>query len=353
MKWKFYKLVTQLPPILRYNIVRIGFSPTLTPMSTVKVYAVDWALQHTPGRKKENFMYNTWSKLLLLCVIALSQTQCITGYIVGRYTAYSAITGTDVSIGKLEIEIPPIIIIEEIVTIPLFPATFVLGATVGSLAGAVDLPRINAENAAENPATSKERLADLAESSRAIVRSSVARNPNTSGDTLRRLGNDRDYVVRSGVAENPNAPADVLLKLSSDPEEFVREQVGSNIHTSGEALCQLATDKNCNVRCSVVANPKTPDHVLQKLAGDESPNVRENVAGNPRTTGDLLQKLSEDHVSYVRIKVAQNPHTPPTVLKKLADDEDTDVRRAVAENPSTPTEVLKKIESARPEIKTF
>jgi len=65
-----------------------------------------------------------------------------------------------------------------------------------------------------NPSTSAETLAKLADSPAVPVRLSLAQNPKTPVDILRKLSNDTSRKVLYSLVANPSTPDDVIEKLS-------------------------------------------------------------------------------------------------------------------------------------------
>jgi hypothetical protein len=59
----------------------------------------------------------------------------------------------------------------------------------------------------------------------------LANNPSTSPETLARLANDKKWRIRRHVAENPNTPSETLERLAGDLDWFVRYTVANNPNT--------------------------------------------------------------------------------------------------------------------------
>jgi hypothetical protein len=103
----------------------------------------------------------------------------------------------------------------------------------------------------------------------------IAENPKTSPETLARLADDEEWIVRRSVAQNPNTPPEALERLANEDDPRVRERVAFNHNTQPQTLERLANDADYWVRRLVVNNPNTPKETINLLLSDNREEVRE------------------------------------------------------------------------------
>jgi predicted RNA-binding Zn-ribbon protein involved in translation (DUF1610 family) len=247
---------------------------------------------------------------------------------------------------------------------------------------------------AEEPATSAERLRELAGHMDYDVREAVARHPNTPEATLRQLFLADDSLatdvldnpsltqaiwlelartgqpwVLSKIAGSKNAPPDALRivadqvrhRLSDDwtgdEDAFdssdvgdVLESLADNPGTPTEVLADVARLNRARVPSergdydeALAKHPATPPALLTDLARSEDDSTREAVAAHPRTPAPVLESLAADTDWSVREAVAKRTEVSPETLKRLGKDEDSSVREAARANPSYPRFSLRKM----------
>ena len=108
-----------------------------------------------------------------------------------------------------------------------------------------------------------------------------------SDDELRGMGAHPDWRVRIDAACDPFTPVDVLAELGQDVESAVRDSVATNESTAVDVLRQLAEDRDPGVRASLVRNPRVPDDVASTLCDDPDvlrttrARVREHAGRRP------------------------------------------------------------------------
>lgn len=239
---------------------------------------------------------------------------------------------------------------------------------------------------AANPNTPPERLAGLAKSSGALVRSLVAKNPNTPTATLAQLINSyadefaQNPVLPLLLLDQPNffgalpeqaiqalarcrqlpeelysllvqthpytlarTPllAPVLFPLlAASREPYVRERLALHKDLPVEILLRLARDQRMEVRRAASQHPSLPEEALLALADDKSQKVRFALVENPRTPLALRLRLLRSGDRRARKYLARKLDTPPALLAQLAQDFVTDIRLAAARNTQTPAESL-------------
>ncbi|GAA4767730.1 hypothetical protein [Citricoccus nitrophenolicus] len=175
---------------------------------------------------------------------------------------------------------------------------------------------------AENPETSRARLATLSRNAYAPIRQAVAQNPNTSSKTLTELADDRDTRVFVGVSAggndterdkienaalmNPNIPVEVLSRVAREAPVlgvFHRlDAVAQNPNTPADALAHL-----WSAASSGYAFESSGLHI----------HLLESLAGNPSNTPEQLMLMAEEHKDHRNImgSLAQNPASPADALR--------------------------------------
>jgi hypothetical protein len=98
-------------------------------------------------------------------------------------------------------------------------------------------------------------------------------NPIASPNRLRELAQDCRAVIRARVAENIYTPLDVLEQLSVDPSPDVRMSVTLNNAAPVVLRWVLATDPCPDVRFAIAENSHTAMAILVWLTADENPYV--------------------------------------------------------------------------------
>lgn len=161
-----------------------------------------------------------------------------------------------------------------------------------------------------------------------------ARHPATTADRLTELANEFWPNIRLGVASNPSTPAHVLEALSRDSKAEVREVVAGMVGLPGDAVTRLAADKVEAVRVQVARRENLARDILKQLVRDKSAKVREAVAVHPKLEAEvveaLLASLANDAQPAIRAAVARHPAVPERLLEVLANDDAHEVRLAVS-----------------------
>jgi predicted RNA-binding Zn-ribbon protein involved in translation (DUF1610 family) len=240
---------------------------------------------------------------------------------------------------------------------------------------------------AEDPATSAERLQELAGHMDYDVREAVARHPNASESTLRRLFESDDSLA-TDVLDNPSLPAGLWVELAQTGEPWVLSKIAGSDKAPQDALRIVAEkvaerlsddwtgDEDAfdsadvgDVLESLAENPAStsgvlvdvarlnrgrvpsergdydealakhsacPPGLLAELAGSGDDSTREAVAAHPATPVDVLELLANDSEWSVREAVARRTELSPQTLKRLGKDNDSSVREAARANPSYP-----------------
>jgi hypothetical protein len=93
-----------------------------------------------------------------------------------------------------------------------------------------------------------------------------------------------------------------LRELALHPSPAIRARVAENIHTPADILEVLSHDASAEVRTSVTLNRSTPLVVFWILATDHCPDVRFAIAENPHTVVEILIWLSADDNPYVALR---------------------------------------------------
>ncbi|HEX2079171.1 MAG TPA: hypothetical protein VHG08_15710 [Longimicrobium sp.] len=228
--------------------------------------------------------------------------------------------------------------------------------------------RKRARKEAEDPATSPERLDELAQHMDPEVREAVARHPRTPEATLRRLV-EADDSLATEVLDNPSLPASMWPVLAGMDTRWVLEKIAGMPNAPADALRTVAdqvaarlsddwegdedsfdaSDVN-DVLEALAGNPATPSGVLvdvARLNGERVPSDRadldEALAKHAGTPPELLAPLARSDDESVREAVAAHPQTPPNVLEMLSADPEWSVREAVAKRTGLSAETLKRL----------
>ena len=254
--------------------------------------------------------------------------------------------------------------------------------------------RRRARHEAEDPATSAERMEELAQHMDYDVREAVARHPHTPEATLRRLVQADDslatdvldnpalppamwsvlaemgapWVLRK-IASSRHAPPDVLPAVldqvaarladdwagdedafdSSDVSDVLEGLADHPASTSGilEEVARLNRARPPSERGdydeALAKHANTPASLLTELARSDDESVREAVAAHPRTAVEVLEALAADAEWSVREAVAKRTELSPETLKRLGKDDDSTVREAARANPGYPRFSLRKM----------
>ena len=173
----------------------------------------------------------------------------------------------------------------------------------------------------------------------------AAKDPSTPVEVLADLIKSTDCVVRLNLADNPNLPDKLLGELAMDKWCEVRECVARRHDVRKSILAVLAKDENLYVRSAVLGNPNITTDILEAMANDSFPDIRASVAGERIIGGKTLALLSKDRDKHVREVTAQNPNTPSDVLAAMA-GRCFEIDVAVSSNPSTPPETLASLAKA-------
>jgi DNA-directed RNA polymerase subunit RPC12/RpoP len=254
--------------------------------------------------------------------------------------------------------------------------------------------RKQARHEAEDPATSTERLEELAEHMDHEVREAVARHPHASEATLRGLVQADDSLatevldnpalppamwgelarmgtrwVLSKIANSKGAPPDALRivaqqvahrlsdEWTGDEDLFdasdasdVLEGLADNPATPSEVLADVARlnasrapSERGDYDQALAKHANTPPALLAELARSEDDSVREAVAAHPSTALEVLESLAGDAEWNVREAVAKRTGLSPETLKRLGKDDDSSVREAARANPGYPRFSLRKM----------
>ncbi|HEX6040635.1 HEAT repeat domain-containing protein [Longimicrobium sp.] len=245
----------------------------------------------------------------------------------------------------------------------------------------------HARKDAEDPATSPERLAELAQHMDYAVREAVVRHRNTAPETLRMLveadetlgtdaldnpsltpelwallaGTGQSWILRK-IAGHRHAPADVLRAVADhvvhrlsddwdgDEDDFdssdvdqVLEGLAGNAATPSEVLARVAAlnaerrpSERADIGEALAKHANAPAALLADSARSEDDSVRQAVAAHRGTTVEVLEPLAADADWNVRAAVAKRTEVSPETLKRLGKDADSDVREAARANPSYP-----------------
>ncbi|MFE6906652.1 variant leucine-rich repeat-containing protein [Streptomyces erythrochromogenes] len=247
------------------------------------------------------------------------------------------------------------------------PAGLAEEVAVRALAGGPDWFGVLRALAA-HPATSAERLAELAAHPEESVRQVVAVHRATPKAAVKALARDGSTAVRRALAGREKLPRKVAGSLVADSSGEVRLALVRRVGARPEHLRALAADPDARIRRVVAAlghagdadltdpDPavrRTAVHkrsapelvpVLDALAHDPDARVRELVAQQYRNrTPAVLARLASDAEPCVRAATAANPFTPVRQLTELADDPDLAVLVAVSQNTTAPPETLARL----------
>ncbi|MFD9302088.1 hypothetical protein ACFWCB_05180 [Streptomyces sp. NPDC060048] len=221
---------------------------------------------------------------------------------------------------------------------------------------------------AAHPATSAERLAELAAHPEESVRRVAAVHRATPKAAIKALAQDGSAAVRRALAGREKLPRKVAASLVADASGEVRLALARRVGARPEHLRALATDPDARVRRVVAAlgyagdadltdpDPgvrRTAVHkraapelesLLNTFAQDPDTRVRELIAQQDRNrTPAVLALLAADAEPCVRAAVAANAFTPVQQLTELADDPSLAVLGAIAQNTTAPPEALARL----------
>lgn len=199
---------------------------------------------------------------------------------------------------------------------------------------------------AEHPATTPQRLSELAEHSSARVRHAVAMAAGASDDVVRGLAADADRDVRLGAATNAAGRPAIEEDLAASEDEAVRSVLA---HTYAlEPYKQLlratqevlAADSSREVRARIAETTGYRD-LYDRLLTDPQPRVRGACADNPRATSEDKERLLTDRHRDTRAMVLDSDGVRLTheQLLRAARDPSADVRWATLFRPGAPTAV--------------
>ncbi|MFJ3926312.1 hypothetical protein [Streptomyces sp. NPDC090022] len=221
---------------------------------------------------------------------------------------------------------------------------------------------------AAHPATSAERLAELAAHPEESVRQVAAVHRATPKPALKALARDGSATVRRALAGREKLPRKVTDLLTGDACAEVRLTMTRRVGARPEHLRALATDPDARVRRVVAAlghagdtdltdpDPEVRRTAVHKraapeltpwldaLAQDSDTRVRELIAQQYRNrTPAVLARLAADPEPCVRAATAANAFTPVRHLTELAGDPTLAVLGAISQNPTAPPETLARL----------
>lgn len=250
---------------------------------------------------------------------------------------------------------------------------------------------------AQNPATSSEDLAQLADHDDPEIVRKVASNPNTPTKTLGSLmlggyhkevldnpvipllklenpdylnnligsedwdaidsvaglnnpellhilSDHSDSAVRDNIAKNKNTHPDTLDKLANDSNEYVQNSVSKNKNTHENTLDKLGNLKKSFINRGIIYNPNASSNVLHKIY-QQIPKTNFDlikvIAAHPNTNADVLADLSNSSISDYKRMIINHPNTNAETLHKFGSDPKPDTRAAVARHPNAHIYTLK------------
>ncbi|MFI7359018.1 hypothetical protein ACIBTP_34455 [Streptomyces avidinii] len=192
---------------------------------------------------------------------------------------------------------------------------------------------------AAHPATSVERLAELAAHPEESVRRVAAVHRATPKAAIKPLAQDSSAAVRRALAGREKLPRKAAALLVADASVEVRLTMARRIDARPDHLRALACDPDVRIRRVVAALGHAGDADLT----DPDPGVR-RTAVHRRAAPELtpwLAALAQDPDTQVRELIAQQHHNrTPAVLALLAADPEPCVRAAAAANAFTPVQQL-------------
>jgi DNA-directed RNA polymerase subunit RPC12/RpoP len=199
--------------------------------------------------------------------------------------------------------------------------------------------RKRARKVAEDPATSPERLDELAEHMDTVVREAVARHPRTPEATLRRLVAADDSLATE-VLDNPSLPASMWPVLAGMGSRWVLEKIAGMPQAPPDALRTVAGQVAARL-----SDEWTGDEDL--FDASDVTDVLQALAENPATPSDVLEQVARLNGERVRSDradlddaLARHAATPSALLARLAHSDDDSVREAVAAHPQAPLEAV-------------
>jgi len=114
-----------------------------------------------------------------------------------------------------------------------------------------------------------------------------ALNPASSSERLRQLARHESPTIRARLVTNPSLPEDVRVALARDRVPMVRLEVAVSGHSSTEIIDELATDRLDPVRTKAARHPALSSQAALRLAAQDPHR-------EVRTTA--LTQLSEQQV---------------------------------------------------------
>jgi hypothetical protein len=209
-------------------------------------------------------------------------------------------------------------------------------------------PVAEAIQEAEHPATTDQRLGELAEHASARVRDAVVSAAGASDDLVRRLAADADRNVRLGAATNAAGRPGIEADLAASDDDAVRSVLA---HTyAREPYKQLlratqevlSSDSSREVRARIGETTGYRD-LYDRLLADHEPRVRGACADNPRATPEDMERLLSDPHRDTRAMAldSDSGHLTQEQLLRAARDPSADVRWATLFRAGAPDSVAK------------
>ncbi len=189
---------------------------------------------------------------------------------------------------------------------------------------------------AQNPQTSAEQLAQLAQEEDTFVQQLVARHPNSTENILKALLDKKDKHIAQSILMRPNLSTKMLSQLVNFREEYIQQLIARHPNTSPEILTKLCSYPSFRVVWEVACNPNSTSIVLTEAIRSNSPDgqklsqfieVRRAVARHSQTDPQILTELASDSEWQVRDQVASNPNTTVETRTLLTKDENEYVRQ--------------------------
>lgn len=198
---------------------------------------------------------------------------------------------------------------------------------------------------AEHPATSPERLAELAAHTSEKVRNAAAAAPRASDETVRVLAHDDSDWVRGAAASNAAGRPSVEADLAGSPDKWVRAILAHTYalepHKQLLRATQevLAADSFRDVR-QRIAETTAYRELYERLLGDPDPRVRGACASNPRASAEDMERLLTDrHRDTRAMALDGGARLTHEQLMRAARDSSADVRFVTLYRPGSPDAV--------------
>lgn len=167
--------------------------------------------------------------------------------------------------------------------------------------------------------------AEAAQSS--AYRLQEAGDPATSSERLAELAVDDVLSVCIAAIQNPNLPFDMAARITAnDPMLHALELTKSDAPV--DMLIEAATSDELSRRVGAALNPTTPADVLAVLAGD--PECANVPLQNPSTPGCALTQHVTCDNRRDRLFVAKHPNLLPDDSPVLMSDPDPEVAAAAS-----------------------